>query len=158
MPPPQQYTFLPNTPNAVPGRTLCFVHTWGTGGEDFSSLFLWLPHQTLSCHLVAVDLPGHGREPITDDSPSVRKFAPAVLSTLSNAEVAQEVILVGHGESCRIVVEVLQLTLYSRTTWNVDIKGICFLDGFSRFQRGQYHSDSVPRPVSTLGISEEELE
>lgn len=142
-----------NTPNAHPGRVLCFIHTWGTDGADFDLLAETLPHETLPCHIVFVDLPGHWQSPETS-YPSVTAIAIRVLQTLESG--AEEVILIGHGEGCRIALEAWHQTVNS-STWNLNIVGIGFLDGLSYKLRAQPQG-ALPVVGQTAAANLEALE
>lgn len=112
------------------GRLICFIHTWGTDSDDFFYLRYALLHETLPCNLISVNLPGHGTAPIIAN-PSVAAFAYHVLDNLPRYS---DVILVGHGQGCRIALEAWHQA-FGSDLWRINIVGICFLDGFSYLLR-----------------------
>ena len=75
------------------GKTIVFIHGF------IESLTMWdyLPLQQLGSRNIFIDLPGHGKSPLTDksDKPSIDFMADEVISVLSHLKIT-EFSIVGH--------------------------------------------------------------
>ena len=87
------------------GKTIVFLHGF------LESLTMWdyLPLQQLGSRNIFIDLPGHGKSPLTDksDKPSIDFMADEVISVLSHLKIT-EFSIVGHSMGAYVGLEVKQ--------------------------------------------------
>jgi pimeloyl-ACP methyl ester carboxylesterase len=84
--------------------TLIFVHGWGINGSywDNQVKFFQDKYQVLT-----LDLPAHGKSPITDSTMSIAKHAQAIVELINYLKIKQ-LILIGHSMSGNINLHVYQ--------------------------------------------------
>ena len=105
------------------GQSFVFLH----GFLESSSMWSKLDLAALHAHCVLIDLPGHGKSPLTDTAeiPSIRFMAEEVVKVLNSLHISQ-FTLVGHSLGAYVGLEVGQLLPYQKliflnsNCWNDD--------------------------------------
>lgn len=87
------------------GETFVFLH----GFLESSTMWDYLPLHQLNTHCIFIDLPGHGKSPLTDTAeiPSIRFMAQQVLEVL-NALNVSKFSIVGHSLGAYVGLELCQ--------------------------------------------------
>ena len=88
------------------GQTLVFLH----GFLESSTMWSYVALNELNAHCVLIDLPGHGKSPLTDTAeiPSIRFMAQQVLEVLKELKIT-EFSLVGHSLGAYVGLELCHL-------------------------------------------------
>jgi pimeloyl-ACP methyl ester carboxylesterase len=129
-------------PRAGCGLPFVFVHGFGCSKSDWDAQ---LRHFMPSRGCIAVDMPGHGGEPVPDGPVTIEGMAEAVRDSIAAAGM-DKVVLVGHSLGTKVIREAFVQNPRA-------VAGLAFIDGSTYSGSEDLLSETVKRRIEDLGFA-----